>query len=82
MTLITDRIHNGLGDGFRQRIFARSLWQATVTTAERTATALFVWLERARQRRELLGLGDRALSDFGASRCDATGEGDKPFWRR
>jgi uncharacterized protein YjiS (DUF1127 family) len=43
--------------------------------------ALFVWLERARQRRELLSLGDRALGDFGASRCDAAREGDKPFWR-
>ncbi|HEY3149361.1 MAG TPA: DUF1127 domain-containing protein [Dongiaceae bacterium] len=43
--------------------------------------ALLAWQERARQRRELLSLGDRALQDFGASRADAAGEGDKPFWR-
>jgi len=39
------------------------------------------WLERARERRELLALDDRALQDFGASRADAAREGDKPFWR-
>lgn len=43
--------------------------------------ALLDWHERARQRRALLSLGDRALQDFGASRADACAEGDKPFWR-
>ena len=43
--------------------------------------ALFDWQYRARERRQLLGLSDRALQDFGASRADAAGEGDKPFWR-
>lgn len=81
MTLINDRIPNGLGGGFLQRSSAGSLWQTSATTAQRAVTALFVWLERARQRRALLSLGDRALRDFGASRCDAAGEGDKPFWR-
>jgi uncharacterized protein YjiS (DUF1127 family) len=38
------------------------------------------WQERARQRRQLLALSDRALKDFGASRADAEGEGSKPFW--
>jgi len=38
------------------------------------------WQERARQRQELLSLGDRALQDFGANRADASAEGDKPFW--
>jgi uncharacterized protein YjiS (DUF1127 family) len=41
---------------------------------------LLDWQERARQRRQLLSLGDRALQDFGASRADASAEGDKPFW--
>jgi uncharacterized protein YjiS (DUF1127 family) len=41
---------------------------------------LLDWQERARQRRQLLSLGDRALQDFGASRTDASTEGDKPFW--
>ena len=47
----------------------------------KVVTNLFVWLERARERRQLLSLGDCALQDFGASRADAAREGDKPFWR-
>jgi uncharacterized protein YjiS (DUF1127 family) len=35
---------------------------------------------RARSRRELLGLDHNALHDIGLSRCDAEGEGTKPFW--
>ena len=42
---------------------------------------LLVWLERARERRQLLSLSDRALQDFGKSRADAESEGYKPFWR-
>ena len=42
---------------------------------------LLDWQERARQRRELLSFGDRALQDFGANRANASAEGDKPFWR-
>jgi uncharacterized protein YjiS (DUF1127 family) len=42
---------------------------------------LLDWQERARQRRQLLSLGDRALKDFGANRADAASEGSKPFWR-
>jgi len=42
---------------------------------------LFDWQYRARERRQLLGLSDRDLQDFGANRADAAGEGDKPFWR-
>jgi uncharacterized protein YjiS (DUF1127 family) len=45
------------------------------------AASMLDWIERARQRRELLGLSDRDLHDFGVSRCDAVGEGSKPFWR-
>ncbi len=42
---------------------------------------LFDWQYRARQRRQLLGLSDAALKDFGAGRTDAAAEGDKPFWQ-
>jgi uncharacterized protein YjiS (DUF1127 family) len=45
------------------------------------AAMLLAWRERARQRRELLGLSDRDLHDIGLSRADAVGEGEKPFWR-
>ena len=43
--------------------------------------ALMDWQYRAHERRQLLGLSDRALADFGASRADAAAEGDKPFWQ-
>ena len=39
------------------------------------------WHDRARERRELRGLPDHALKDFGASRADAEREGSKPFWQ-
>jgi uncharacterized protein YjiS (DUF1127 family) len=42
---------------------------------------LFVWLERVRQRRQLLSLSDQMLSDIGVSRADVFKECEKPFWR-
>jgi uncharacterized protein YjiS (DUF1127 family) len=80
MTMITDRVHSRTGVKLNAR--AATFLVQTATLAERAVIALFAGLERARQRRELLSLGDRALQDFGASRCDAAREGDKPFWRR
>jgi uncharacterized protein YjiS (DUF1127 family) len=40
-----------------------------------------VWHTRARSRRQLRELDDRALSDIGLTRSDACWEADKPFWR-
>jgi uncharacterized protein YjiS (DUF1127 family) len=40
-----------------------------------------VWLERARQRRELQQLGDHMLKDIGLTRADVEAEISKPFWR-
>jgi uncharacterized protein YjiS (DUF1127 family) len=42
---------------------------------------VLVWIDRARQRRQLLALNDLELRDIGISRYDAIKEGDKPFWR-
>jgi len=81
MTMIIDRIRGGSGGDHRRASSPSSLWAVTGAAVDRFATALFVWLERARQRRELLGLNDRELHDFAASRCDAASEGSKPFWR-
>lgn len=39
------------------------------------------WIERARERRALAQLDDRALSDIGLSRSDAANEAGKMFWR-
>jgi uncharacterized protein YjiS (DUF1127 family) len=40
-----------------------------------------VWLERIRQRRQLLSLSDQMLSDIGVSRAEVFWECDKPFWK-
>ena len=58
-----------------------SLWAATRRTVDNVVMTLLDWQERARQRRQLLALDDRALQDFGRSRADAACEGYKPFWR-
>jgi uncharacterized protein YjiS (DUF1127 family) len=44
--------------------------------------ALQDWQDLVRQRRQLMGLSDAGLKDFGATRADAHREGEKPFWRR
>ena len=53
----------------------------TIATASEMLITLFDWQQAVRQRRQLLGLSDSALKDFGASRADAENEGSKPFWR-
>ena len=42
---------------------------------------LQVWYQRARQRRQLAQLDDRALQDIGISRVQAETEAAKPFWQ-
>ena len=54
---------------------------AAITRVSAAVMAAQDWQERARQRHQLRGLSDAALKDFGASRADACGEADKPFWR-
>ena len=39
------------------------------------------WVERHRQRRDLLALPEHLLKDIGISSSDAWQEGTKPFWR-
>ena len=63
----------------------RSSWVAVGAAAgaavERLVMTLLDWQERARERRMLLTFDRAALKDFGRSRADAAGEGEKPFWR-
>jgi uncharacterized protein YjiS (DUF1127 family) len=40
-----------------------------------------IWLERARQRRQLRELSDAMLRDIGLTRADVWAESEKPFWR-
>lgn len=51
------------------------------TLAQRALATLLMWQERERQRRQLMALDTRLLSDMGMSRADAVAEYDKPFWR-
>jgi uncharacterized protein YjiS (DUF1127 family) len=39
------------------------------------------WLERNRQRRQLMSLPDQVLGDIGVSRAGVYKECEKPFWR-
>jgi len=47
----------------------------------RLGELLTIWHQRQQQRRALLQLNDRMLSDIGISRCEAEQEAAKPFWR-
>jgi uncharacterized protein YjiS (DUF1127 family) len=47
----------------------------------RVAEGGLLWLERARQRRQLRELSDHMLRDIGLTRADAWAESEKPFWR-
>ncbi|WP_428604577.1 DUF1127 domain-containing protein [Sedimenticola sp.] len=40
-----------------------------------------IWYQRQRQRRALLQLDERMLSDIGISRSEAESEANKPFWK-
>ncbi|HET6467975.1 MAG TPA: DUF1127 domain-containing protein [Geminicoccaceae bacterium] len=48
--------------------------------AEGLLATLELWLERHRQRRQLVELGDELLQDVGLSRADAFRESGKWFW--
>jgi len=81
MTMVVDRIQTASFADDLRTSQPRSQWTSAGTGAGTIVMTLLNWLERARERRQLLALGDRALHDFGASRADAAREGDKPFWR-
>ena len=42
---------------------------------------IFMWRNRARQRRHLAELDDRLLRDIGLSRVEVEHEISRPFWR-
>jgi uncharacterized protein YjiS (DUF1127 family) len=80
MTILSMSGRDGLL-GHGAAVTGRSLTTGIGTALQRAATALMLWHERASQRRQLLGLSDAALKDFGAGRADAAFEGGRPFWR-
>jgi uncharacterized protein YjiS (DUF1127 family) len=42
---------------------------------------IWEWHERNAERRQLMKLDDRMLTDIGFDRATAVSEGRKPFWR-
>ncbi len=61
---------------------APSTWLSTaVTLAQRALNTVVQWQEREIQRRQLMTLDARILTDMGMSRADAVAEYEKPFWR-
>ena len=60
----------------------RPSWLASVgRAAVATVDRVLDWQERARSRRQLLTLNDRALHDIGLDRARADYEASLPFWR-
>src|SRR5262244_3974934 len=68
-----------------------SSWTSAGVAIGHTVRILMAWHDRARGRRQLLSLSDRALKDIGRSRADVAssmprpvwiiGESDQPYWR-
>lgn len=59
----------------------RAWLRTAVTLAQRSLDTVLLWQEREMQRRQLMSLDARLLSDMGMSRGNAVAEYDKPFWR-
>ena len=79
MTTIDTQVPTRVGG--EPRISLREAAAAAIDGFGAMINTLLDWQQRSRERRALLGLGDRALQDFGASRADAAAEGCKPFWQ-
>lgn len=43
--------------------------------------ALGDWQDRARERRQLMGMSERGLHDLGLARTAIDAEANRPFWR-
>ena len=48
---------------------------------QRLLDLIFVWQERAGERRQLASFDGRMLADIGVDTATAQNEADKPFWR-
>lgn len=47
----------------------------------RAFDALGDWQDRARERRQLMGMSDRGLHDLALARTAIDAEANRPFWR-
>jgi uncharacterized protein YjiS (DUF1127 family) len=72
----------GQTDGTSLVTHARTLRNTAIRDSVIAAWRLLAtWRQRARQRRQLAELDERALRDLGLSHADAFREATKPFWR-
>jgi uncharacterized protein YjiS (DUF1127 family) len=55
--------------------------KAFSSLAERFIEIVREWQQRSRSRRDLMALDERDLWDMHLTRCDASYEASKPFWR-
>jgi uncharacterized protein YjiS (DUF1127 family) len=81
--LVPARNHFSLGEAlaFAQHLRARLLRRVLDRWVRAVASTISGWVARARSRRELLDLNDRALLDLGLTRADVWRESSKPFWK-
>ena len=61
---------------------ASEIGKAISSLALRFIETVREWRRRSHSRRELLMLDERDLCDVRLTRCDATFEANKPFWRK
>ena len=54
---------------------------ALATLPQRLIKTLYAWQQRSNDRKRLLDMNDRLLSDIGIDRTIAVREASKPFWR-
>jgi len=80
MAMISTQISAGF-TARSPRLSFKTLLRDVSTNTSRLIITLLDRQAVARERRQLLGLSDMALKDFGASRADAEAEGTKPFWQ-
>lgn len=60
---------------------ARGFWHRLAGLIITAFDAILAWQDRSVARRSLRAMDERMLKDAGFNRCDAEGEGRKPFWR-
>jgi uncharacterized protein YjiS (DUF1127 family) len=61
-------------------IATTTFWGTHISRWDQLKFRISEWQRRTRSRRELEGLSDATLRDFGITRCDAHREMNKPFW--
>jgi len=81
MSMIETHVDRNAYSGFSVPSLVGMLTSAA-NAFSRAINMVLDWQDRARERRQLSGLSESALKDFGASHSLASKESEKPFWRQ